>query len=81
MDSAIPCLPVPPGSHASAFSEARPGERSGAEQRIGARVRKSRQKEAAGAADAVVMQIEWSEGEVLTLVGVSTEVEERACEG
>ncbi len=27
------------------------------------------------------MQIEWSEGEVLPLVGVSTEVEERACEG
>ena len=29
------------------------------------RVRKSRQKEAAGAADAGLMQIEWSEGEVL----------------
>jgi hypothetical protein len=41
------------------------GELSGAEQRIGARVRKSRQKEAAGAADAGLMQIEWSEGEVL----------------
>jgi hypothetical protein len=32
---------------------------------LGARVRKSRQKEAAGAADAVPMEIEWSEGEVL----------------
>jgi hypothetical protein len=40
------------------------GEQSGAEQRIGARVRKSRQKEAAGAADAGLMQIEWREGEV-----------------
>ena len=29
--------------------------------KIGARVRKSRQKEAAGAADAGLMQIEWSE--------------------
>ena len=47
----------------------------------GARVRKSRQKEAAGAADAVPMEIEWSEGEVLGLAGVSTEVEERTCEG
>jgi len=28
---------------------------------IGARVRKSRRKEAAGAADTVLMQIEWSE--------------------
>jgi hypothetical protein len=27
------------------------------------------------------MQIEWSEGEVLPLAGVSTEAEERACEG
>jgi len=45
------------------------------------RVRKSRQKEAAGAADAGLMQIEWSEGEVLGLAGVSTEVEERAREG
>jgi hypothetical protein len=40
------------------------GKQSGAEQRIGARVRKSRQKEAAGAADAGLMQIEWSEGAV-----------------
>ena len=46
---------------------------SGAE--IGARVRKSRQKEAAGAADAVLMQIEWSEGEVLKSAGVGTEGE------
>jgi len=52
------------------------GELSGAEQRIGARVRKSRQKEAAGTADAGLMQIEWSEGEVLKLGGVSTEAEE-----
>jgi hypothetical protein len=34
---------------------------------LGARVRKSRQKEAAGAADADLMQIEWSEDEVLKL--------------
>ncbi len=51
------------------------GEQSGAEQRVGARVRKSRQKEAAGAADAGLMQIEWSEGEVLKLAGVDTEAE------
>jgi hypothetical protein len=31
------------------------------------RVRKSRQKEAAGPADAGLMQIEWSEGEMLKL--------------
>jgi hypothetical protein len=53
---------------------------SGAKQRMGARVRKSRQKEAAGAADAGLMQIEWSEGEVLTLAGVGTEVEEEVHE-
>jgi hypothetical protein len=53
---------------------------SGAEQRIGARVRKSRQKEAAGAADAGLMQIEWSEGGVLKLAGVGTEAEEGARE-
>jgi len=40
------------------------GELSGAGQKIGARVRKSRQKEAAGAAGAGLMQIEWSEGGV-----------------
>jgi hypothetical protein len=57
------------------------GELSGAEQRMGARVRKSRQKEAAGTADAGLMQIEWSEGEVLKLAGVSTEAEERVREG
>ena len=57
------------------------GEQSGAEQRSGARVRKSRQKEAAGAADAGLMQIEWSEGEVLKLAGVGTEAEEEAREG
>ena len=39
------------------------------------RVRKSRQKEAAGAADAGLMQIEWSEEEVLKLAGVGTEAE------
>ena len=44
-------------------------------QRVGARVRKSRQKEAAGAADAVLMQIEWSEAEVLKSAGVGTEAE------
>ena len=52
------------------------GEQSGAEPKVGARVRKSRQKEAAGAADAGLMQIEWSEGEVLKLTGVGTEVDE-----
>src|SRR3989442_12400345 len=56
------------------------GEQRGAEQRIGARVRKSRQKEAAGAADAGLMQIEWSEGEVLKLAGVDTEAEEKVRE-
>ena len=48
------------------------GEQSGAEQKVGARGRKSRQKEAAGAADAGLMQIEWSKGEVLKLAGVCT---------
>jgi hypothetical protein len=60
------------------------GQQCGAEQRIGACVRKSRQKEAAGAADAVLMQIEWSEGEVLKSAGVGTEAEvevSRAWEG
>ena len=56
-------------------------EPSGAERTVGARVRKSRQKEAAGAADAGPMQIEWSEGEVLKWAGVGTEVEKVACEG
>ena len=45
------------------------------------RVRKSRQKEAAGAADAGLMQIEWSEGEVLKLAGVGTEAEKEVGEG
>ncbi len=49
-------------------------------QKVVARVRKSRQKEAAGAADAGVMQIEWSKGEVLKLAGVGTEGEEGAHE-
>jgi hypothetical protein len=48
---------------------------------VGARVRKSRQKEAAGAADAGLMQIECSEGEVLKLAGVGTEAEDGAREG
>ena len=48
---------------------------------LGARVRKSGQKEAAGTADAGLMQIEWSAGEVLKLAGVSTEAEEGAREG
>jgi len=47
---------------------------------LGARVRKSRQKEAAGAADAGLMQIEWSEAEVLKLAGVGTEAEEEVRE-
>jgi hypothetical protein len=42
------------------------------------RVRKSCQKEAAGAADAGLMQIECSEGEGLKLAGVDTEAEEGA---
>jgi len=37
---------------------------------VGRRVRKSRRKEAAGAADAGPMQIEWSEAEELKLGGV-----------
>jgi hypothetical protein len=45
------------------------------------RVRKSRPKEAAGAADAVLMQIEWSEGEVLKSAGVGTEAEMEVVEG
>ena len=48
---------------------------------MGARVGKSRQKEAAGAADAGLMQIEWSEGEGLKLVGVGTEAEKEVGEG
>jgi hypothetical protein len=36
----------------------------GLKESVGRRVRKSRQKEAAGAADAGLMQIEWSEGGV-----------------
>jgi hypothetical protein len=36
---------------------------------LGRAFRKSRQKGAAGAADAVLMQIEWSEGEVLKEAG------------
>jgi hypothetical protein len=48
---------------------------------LGARVRKSRQKEAAGTADAGLMQIEWSEGEVLKLAGVSTEAEKGGLRG
>ena len=46
---------------ASAFSDVTPGWVHEAEGRRGRRVRKSRQKEAAGAADAGLMQIEWSE--------------------
>jgi hypothetical protein len=48
----------------------------GVEPNVRARVRKSRQQEAAGAADAGLMQIERSEGEMLKLGGVSTEAEE-----
>jgi hypothetical protein len=54
--------------HVSAFSEARPWSAVGSGAKVlGVRVRKSRQKEAAGAADAGLMQIECSEGEVLKL--------------
>jgi hypothetical protein len=56
-------------------------EPSGSEQKMGARVRKSRQKEAAGTADADHMQIEWSQGEVLKWAEVCTEAEEGAGEG
>jgi hypothetical protein len=56
------------------------GGQSGAEPRIGARVRKSRQKEAAGVADAGLMQIEWCEAEVLKLVGVGRDAAEGAGE-
>ncbi|MGC1648474.1 MAG: hypothetical protein WA741_21870 [Candidatus Sulfotelmatobacter sp.] len=55
-------------SNASALSEASPWSAVWSGAKVGgARVRKSRQKEAAGAADAGLMQIEWSEGEVLKL--------------
>ena len=56
-------------------------ELSGAEHEDRARVRKSRQKEAAGAADAGHMQIEWGAGEVLKLAAVGTESERRGWEG
>src|ERR1700693_1377629 len=54
---------------------------AGGSRKVRRRVRKSRQKEAAGAADAGLMQIEWSEGEGLQLAGASTEAEEGAREG
>jgi hypothetical protein len=50
-------------------------------ERCGARVRKSRQKEAAGTADAGLMEIEWGAGEVLRLAGVGTEAERGGPEG
>ncbi len=50
-------------SNASAFRRRAPDRKCGEKQSVGARVRKSRQKEAAGAADAGLMQIEWSEGD------------------
>jgi hypothetical protein len=56
-------------------------EQSGRNRGLGRRVRKSRQKEAAGAADAGLMRIECSEGEVLKLAGVGTEAEEAARDG
>jgi hypothetical protein len=43
-------------------------------------VRKSRQQEVAGAADAGLRQIEWSEGEVLIVRGPGTEVQEEVHE-
>jgi hypothetical protein len=46
---------------ASAFSDATPGWVLEVKESPRCRVRKSRQKEAAGAADAGVMEIEWSE--------------------
>jgi hypothetical protein len=50
------------------LGEARPWSAVSSGAKVGgARVRKSCQKEAGGAADAVLMQIEWSEGEVLKL--------------
>ena len=55
---------------ASAFSDATPDECSRLQEGVRRRVRKSRQKEAAGAADAGLMQIEWSETEGLKLAGV-----------
>ena len=48
------------------------------EQKVEARVRKSRQKEAAGAADAGPMEIEGSEEEVSKWAGVGREAEEGA---
>jgi hypothetical protein len=50
--------------YASAFSDTTPGGVLKAARSVRRRVRKSRQKEAAGAADAGFMQIEWSERRV-----------------
>ncbi len=61
---------------ASAFSDATLGECSGLKEGVRRRVRKSRQKEAAGAVDAVLMQIEWSERGLLKLSGCSMSVAE-----
>jgi hypothetical protein len=52
------------------FRTRRRDECSRVQEGVGRRVRKSRQKEAAGAADAGPMQIEWSEAEGLKLGGV-----------
>ena len=52
------------------FRTRRRDERSRLKEGVRRRVRKSRQKEAAGAADAGLMQIEWSEAEGLKLAGV-----------
>jgi len=46
------------------FRTRRRDECSRLQESVGRRVRKSRQKEAAGAADAGLMQIEWGEGGV-----------------
>jgi hypothetical protein len=48
---------------------------------MGACVRKSRQKEAAGAADAGHMQVEWSQGEGVEVGGSADEAAEGAREG
>ena len=57
------------------FRTRRRDEYSKLQEGVRRRVRKSRQKEAAGA-DAGLMEIEWSEGEVLKLAGVVREAEE-----
>ena len=67
------CLPnqVRPGRLTLVlFRTRRRDERSRLKEGVRRRVRKSRQKEATGATDAGLMQIEWSEGGVEKLAGV-----------